>query len=371
MDNKLYIGQNNTNPIYYLPDKNINGHILITGKSGSGKTSAIKNILNQLSQTDALLYALDFSKSLELKPTDFSNLDILLDFSITKPFSTHYNGNNASQTLLQKADIISSVWKLGSTQRTCIIKALLAMQSIFLKNSMILNSNNSFLPYMKASTNLPEPDFALLSYLLEEINTTTSINLSEKFIDIILHVYSDNVLSQKILPLDHRRHIIYNYPSSNCEINKKLTELFLWNIWIIRSNNYDISMPPIYIILDECQQLSFNDNTIMKKLLTEGRKFGFNLILSTQSLFYGFDKAAQSSLMQCGLRLIFNPPEAELSLTAKSIEQSNWKEWHDILRNLSVGESIAVGFFSSLRNNAFQKIRLKTPRAIKEVNHVQ
>lgn len=361
MNDTLHIGSNNLNNIFYYPEKNLNGHVLITGKSGSGKSNAIKNISKQLVQTNAKLFIFNFSNSFEQNLKNFTYIDILLHPCIREPFSIHANVNNAYDSLIQYVDIISSIWKLGTSQRACIIRALVAMQNIYINNLTILNCNNSFYPYIDTSFVLPKPDFALLAYLLEEMNTTISTRLTDKFLDIILQVSNDIDFYQKLIPLNNKSHIIYQFPSSNCEINKKLTELFLWSAWINRSNNYDNSMPPFYIIIDECQQLNFTSDSIMKKLLTEGRKFGFNLILATQSLFHAFSKEVQTNLLQCGLRLIFSPPEAELVSSAKSIEQSNWQEWTFILRNLSKGECIAVGILSGHTYYSFQKIKVKTP----------
>lgn len=96
------------------------------------------------------------------------------------------------------------------------------------------------------------------------------------------------------------------------------------------------------IVLDEFQHFSLKMDGTLRGILSEGRKFGINLILGTQS-FDIFSKEELSLLNQASTHLYFKPPLSEANKAAKLIDASHAPYWKERLLQLNVGECISVG----------------------------
>lgn len=99
------------------------------------------------------------------------------------------------------------------------------------------------------------------------------------------------------------------------------------------------------VFLDECQRFSLDKNGIVCQLLREGRKFGINLILATQTLST-LGKDVQSILGQASTQLYFRPSQEDVHKIAKSLSATDWQLWKSRLTSLQVGECIASGVFN-------------------------
>ena len=96
-------------------------------------------------------------------------------------------------------------------------------------------------------------------------------------------------------------------------------------------------------MVDECQNLSSGRNSILSRILSEGRKFNVNLLLATQQLMQGHPSVVQQRMAQCGLCLYFRPGAGQIRTVAKMIDPNCIREWSSVLHSLSIGEFIAVG----------------------------
>ena len=70
---------------------------------------------------------------------------------------------------------------------------------------------------------------------------------------------------------------------------------------------------------------------------------GVNLILATQMVLQGTTNTVQQRLPQAGLMLFCKPAANRMALTAKMISPGDVDTWVLRLRNLRVGEFVAVG----------------------------
>ena len=98
---------------------------------------------------------------------------------------------------------------------------------------------------------------------------------------------------------------------------------------------------PIFVFADECQNLRFGKEDALTKLLTEGRKFGVNLILATQYLVNSSAEAQR--ILQAGLIMYFQPTQNKIRETAGIIDSTRVDEWVAQLSSLKRGEFVAVG----------------------------
>ena len=100
---------------------------------------------------------------------------------------------------------------------------------------------------------------------------------------------------------------------------------------------------PIYLILDEIQNMSGSKSSPIATLLSEGRKMGINLVLATQMLEHGANNVMQQRLLQCGVMMYFKPPANRALATAKLIDPNTADKWVDKLNSLKPGEFIVCG----------------------------
>lgn len=122
-----------------------------------------------------------------------------------------------------------------------------------------------------------------------------------------------------------------------------LAELILSSIWRnARSGCLKTFTSDLIIVLDEFQNLSLKKDAVLRTLLREGRKFGIDLVLATQTLG-SFSKDLTALLDQTATKLHFRPAQNEALKIAKTIDSGDPKDRARTLLNLRVGESIAIG----------------------------
>ena len=141
-----------------------------------------------------------------------------------------------------------------------------------------------------------------------------------------------------------------------------VAEMILSYIWRLAVVNY-FRRKEIFLFVDEFQNLPSGKRSSLAQILSEGRKFGVNLILATQQLPRSNASVVQQSLMQCGLILYFKPGADQVRVAAKMIDPENVNEWMQVLRGLKKGEFVASGTLElsghriecPLRVSAFEK----------------
>ncbi len=122
-----------------------------------------------------------------------------------------------------------------------------------------------------------------------------------------------------------------------------LVEVILSYLWrnIQLSDNEDETI----LVVDEDQNLLLGEESILRAVLREGRKFNIGLLLATQTLNV-FDKATRSVINQAATHLYFRPEVNEIRNIAKEIDPENIQKWMCTLRSLKRGEAVAVGEFT-------------------------
>ena len=121
-----------------------------------------------------------------------------------------------------------------------------------------------------------------------------------------------------------------------------LVEILFSYLW--RSIQCCSSREKTIFSIDEYQNLMLGEGSALRNILREGRKFGINLLLATQTLSI-FPKDALSILNQAATHLYFRPVVNEIRSVAKEIDSENVKKWMSILKSLGKGEAVAVGNF--------------------------
>jgi len=101
-----------------------------------------------------------------------------------------------------------------------------------------------------------------------------------------------------------------------------LSVLLLLKLWMLSMESTDMKFP-VYVVIDEAQLLSEN---IMDRLLREGRKFGFRLIIATQFIGRSNEKIRESIKGNVANFLSFSLSEEEAENIARNFFEGDIKK---------------------------------------------
>lgn len=320
-----------------------NRHLLIQGKSGQGKTYFIQRLIMELSKQKVPVIIIDYTDGFrpDKLEKEFVNVlgNNLIQHIVIKdkfplnPFkkyqNTLFDGLSIEEDNVDVAtrfvSIIGSVYnQLGIQQRNAIYQAVL--------------------------TGLDKKDVIDLKDLEQELinqdNTVAFNALSQ------LKVFIDKNPFDSVNDFDWSD---INYPSSavtviqltgiNKDIQKIITEMILWDLWYYKTSNGGDEKQPFAVILDECQNLSFGNDSPCTKILQEGRKFGWSGWFATQFLKGKLDNNAINMLQNSEEQIYFNPPDNSVETIAKTLTKDNAdkKYWESKLSDLKKGQCIVYG----------------------------
>lgn len=337
MTQKLELGTNKYGKVYQIRNESDNHHILVTGSTGCGKSVALNHLATNLGLANEQVIIFDYAKS--SINSMFNRIALNELPAIKSTFSLNQNICSDSDCISQYVGMVVSSWHFGSRQRALLFHAFSKMHT--LPHDFVACTDNPYAKYLRfnGAKNVCK-DFSLLSYLLYEIDTSTAADLAGRFWDIILQIYQTSLGN---IEYSDSSPLVVHYPDVSNDLVISMTELCLWNIYCQRRYAKKTSFPPVNIILDEFQNLNWSKGSIMTQLLTEGRRFGINLILATQYMNLDVSKSARSALHQANLHLIFSPPSCELQSVARTLPHLGIRERVNQLANLNTGKCLAYG----------------------------
>ena len=115
-----------------------------------------------------------------------------------------------------------------------------------------------------------------------------------------------------------------------------ITELLLSDLWADKLQASKDTCPAV-VLLDECQRFSFNDSSMLVRILREGRKYHVNGWFASQWID---NKTAVQALEQAALRGYFYPGDRQVHSLAKVLcsDTSKVREYETLIRRLTVGQ---------------------------------
>lgn len=310
-----------------------NRHISLIGASGSGKTVECQKLISSAVEQGATIIAFDMHGTLADDQIFWKYRDVFNSYS--HEIDAQSNGipcelftpicysdgimEEPADTVGAVTDILSDVVQAGSIQRTELRHAV---WHVYETDGYAENGLNSLDEAFRSAG-----------------NKTASV-LREKLYPLISRKIF--VAGQELL---HQGKInIVRLSRFSLKTQEMIAELLLAYLWRL-ANAGQFKQHEIYVFIDECQNLPSGKESALAQILSEGRKFGINLILATQMILDGSASAVQQRITQCGLMLFFKPAANRISTTAKMIDSHLESEWGRCLRQLKVGEFIAVGSF--------------------------
>ncbi|TVV25331.1 DUF87 domain-containing protein [Weissella cibaria] len=333
----------NTNKDFYWEYGNpglSNRHMIITGKSGQGKTYFIQTLLYELSKNKIDSIVVDYTDGFlptQLEREFIEGLGNKIEHRIVTLEKLPFNPfqlreidlgggikfpENVQDMIDRVTQVLDFVFKLGPQQKYELSNAIREGYQTF---------GDKF-TFTKLKRQLEDSDSAQTK-LLGRIST---------LLDRDPFAYDDDFTWDSIFTNTGTVHI-FQLKGFQLNIQKILIEFMLWDLWGY-SQATGSKDKPLPIVLDEVQNLDFSSEAPTVKILQEGRKFGWSGIFATQQI---------DSIKGDGVKAIYNateaihflPPEVQVKTIAKAYttDENKRAEFEVMLKSLKKGEAIDVG----------------------------
>lgn len=306
-ENGIKIGYDyNGKPVIWSYKKLATAHLMVTGKSGQGKTTFISKSINRLAKIGEKAVIFDFSQSYADNPK-LRSMSVVYQKLPINPF--------IPRTDEEKESYINRVFR-GLSQCFKLSQAA----SSKLKN--LLNESYS------ENTGIDTQFFTE--------NAPVALTEAADFISIIYRKSDDKTWND--IFGDKNAAIISIDDSIGAY--EKITELLLQDYYSYKQSS---DRSRVFIVVDEIQNLINNDTSAIITILSQGRDKGMGLIMSTQS-FKTIPQKYRSMFLQSGLNIYFQPEITAVDMITKLIKSDSTAEnVSNLLRKLDIGEFIAYG----------------------------
>jgi len=330
----ISIGRCGKNTVYFDTGRAPNRHILVTGKTGSGKSVEAQKIILETAKQGGTVVIPDIhsiaapEQIFDGIKDEFSSFihdtDAYRDGIPCGLFSpaTFPDGEEESpvDTAGAVVDMVSRSIKMGSRHRNALRKA----------TNKVMETGG-----------YEDGGFASIDGALENIGTREAEDVRDKLYQLTAH----NVFRPGELFIQEGRINIVRLSKFDSQTQEAIAEMLLSYLWRLAASS-KFKEGGLSILADECQNLLSGKGCALNRILTEGRKFNLNLILVTQELLSKPYQTARQQLTQSGLTLSFQPGTEQVKAIARLIDADNAKEWAAILNSLGRGEFVAIGSLS-------------------------
>lgn len=284
-----------------------NGHIYISGASGSGKSYELKLMSAQLPRQGICTIIFDcsgdFLPDVSGGPPEWMAMKTqVINIRDPKlriePFLPIHSEESPGEIADRLSDTLRTGLRLGVSQW--------AVLSTLITEGLMDGSMKTFADLVDRATIEAHdndtvkrllPKLKKLNNMLPKGRTPLRWNLNKPGITVLdLHHIGDPA-AQAIL-----------------------IELLLGSICSSRFAGLPCEGHPVVMIFDECQRLHLRGNCYINRILREGRKFGLHGWFSTQWVSH---PEAQKALEQAALRMYFRPNQSDLHRTVMSLGLKN------------------------------------------------
>ncbi len=263
-----------------------NGHMIITGSSGTGKTQAAKQLISEAWKKGLSILVLDVHG-------EYTSLPVA---KVINPAENPVNllarfGKSPAVRAEEIADLIASAFKLGNVQKSVLQHMIIYAYKLF-DNPKVVDLLDiasdprapEYLGFSKDVIRSLIPYLKTLSGLESEVKWLEPSELGEGL--IIADLSRVESLSLQVIYLETLVHMLFNYRKSRPK--------------------------PTLIVVEEAHRFITKGRTsILTKLFREGRKFGVNVVAITQEP-YSLEPA---TLNNCGYMLSLQLTEERATST--------------------------------------------------------
>lgn len=301
-----------------ISSNSVNQHISIFGISGSGKSTRINEILKSLIAQEQTIIAFDLSGREYLGFESANRICAMRDGLNLKLLNSSVNTKEERANLVAYlVDVLGSGLNLGCRQMGALRTAL----------SFAIEYRKRF-----------QTEAEAIAEGLSSQNSSVADGVYNK----LWELFEGGIWRESEKIMCRGCFNIIDLSGINPTTQKSLVEIFLASLWReIRTKgiNRDIT-----IVIDEFQNLTLNKKSVLMEMLQESRKYGVQIILSTQTLSR-FSKDTLGSIQQTATQLYFKPNLGDIKKIADLIGKEERGKVSLMLSRLNVGESLAVGAF--------------------------
>ncbi|WP_323736090.1 DUF87 domain-containing protein [Methanosphaera sp. ISO3-F5] len=310
-----------------------NRHVLISGKSGYGKTYFMQCLIYEMSKQKIPTLIIDYSDAFtenELKDEikDFLGENLKI-FNVKKdkfplnPFRKQFEEDYLDISSKIKS-IFSSVYNIGPIQENTLLTTI----------------------FEELNNNQENMDFNILKNALMNKNDKNSQSVLSQINEFLLYdpFMNDKTFDWSCLDKRSKDVIIIQLHGYSKNIQKIITEFILWDLWNYKLI-YGSEEKPFNIVLDEAQNLDFStDKSPSVKILKEGRKKGWSAWFATQTI-NGIIKKTGENPFNIAENIIYFHPTDKIKNVASDFTTNNEDKlkWTEKISNLKKGECIFVG----------------------------
>lgn len=337
---RIYLGKRLTGnkKIYWeygnpqLPNK----HMLVTGKSGQGKTYFLQTIMWELSKNKVSSLVIDYTDS-------YLNNELDDDFKKKmgkklKEVIVYQEKLPINPFKIQKRFLPGLV--LTETPEDMVDRIIEVLDFIF--HLGIQQKSLARRIMLKGYKNNPT-DYTLTQFKEQLLETNSGENVYSRMsvlLDRDPFTYQSSFDWSKVFNYEGTVTILQMVQYQR-QIQNTMIEFLLWDLFYHSQTKKDGTIYPIF--LDEIQNLNFSSSSPTVKILREGRKFGWSGIFATQAM--SSIKGEVDALYNAAEQIHFLPPEDQVSSLAGYIAP-NAKEkniFEARLTRLKKGQCIMSG----------------------------
>lgn len=311
--NGITIGYDHKNlPIIWSYKQLSTSHILITGKSGYGKTTLIRKMLHRFHSIKEKAVVLDISGSY-IHNEKLSSICCIYGKKFpVNPFAARSDESKNAFCNRIKCNI-SEAFELSPSA-----------------------SNTLYSLLSEAYTSEKGIDYDAFSVKYNEIKNKSSLLQAAQFIKEVLKNCENKTWSEFLDASDISIISIDNtFADYNVTAEFLLKDLFEYK--------QSIRGERLFVVIDEIQNLRGTEKSAIIKTLSQGREAGIGLIMSTQS-FKTIPTKYKSMFLQAGLNIFFQPELTAVEGIAKLIHSDlSTDAISNTLKDLNKGEFLIYG----------------------------
>ncbi len=305
-----------------ISENALNNHVLITGLSGSGKSVRIREMIADAVENGTTVLVFDINGTDYLQCTNkikcISAIRNGIPLNFLKAGMQTEEAEANRGYVMCIVDLLSKVYRLGSVQTTILREAVF----------YAMEHNEEY-----------DSEIDSLQAGLEYQNSVQSVNVADKMWSFL----NTGILKRGQLLLEEGFANVLSFEKIAPSLQRVVIELILSVLWreVQTEGN---SSKTLTIVIDEFQNLSLHKDSVLVQMLKEARKYGINLILSTQSIA-DCSKELEVALGQAATQLYFRQEPSSVETVLKKIDPKKSIFWKKALMKLKRGESIAKGDF--------------------------
>lgn len=307
-----------------------NDFTVVSGKSGSGKTTFCLNLAAEYADLgknvimldghnglDADKLPLKLKKGMEKSVTSINVSTDIFTLPLWTDLSRNGTEKSERDACRRLRDALAYAVNMNSKEKNAILKILelMADEGLYIENGL-----------------------SAILEILEDMEKAELLSVKDKLYPLLQDV---QIKDGSFFASDPGLYRI-DFNDLNYDAQTQLIEFFLYIFYEIACTGC-FKKDGIIIFLDEAQMARYDKNSVLHRMIQEGRKLGLGLIISTP-VVSNKHKTGMEILLDCATQIYFSPG-GEINKIAQRIDKQEEIRWTYLLKRLEKGEFVGCGRF--------------------------